>query len=54
MELVVNGVTTTYKNKTAVDNVIDLGKSVLGIFTGKFENMSQVKEVIKKGGLIDY
>ena len=39
--------------KTAIDNVVDLGKSVLGIFTGKFDNMSQVKEVIKKGGLID-
>ncbi len=39
--------------KTAIDNVVDLGKSVLGIFTGKFENMSQVKDVIKKGGLID-
>ena len=39
--------------KTAIDNVIDMGKSVLGIFTGKFENMSQVKDVVKKGGLID-
>lgn len=39
--------------KTAIDNVIDLGKSVVGVFTGKFENMSQVNNVIKKGGLID-
>jgi len=39
--------------KSAIDNVIDMGKSVLGIFTGKFENMAQVKNVIKKGGLID-
>ena len=39
--------------KTAIDNVVDLGKSVLGIFTGKFENLSQVKNVVKKGGLID-
>ena len=39
--------------KTAIDNVIDLGKSVLGVFTGKFENISQIKDVIKKGGLID-
>ena len=39
--------------KTAINNVIDMGKSVLGIFTGKFENMSQVKSVIEKGGLID-
>lgn len=39
--------------KTAIDNAVDLGKSVLGIFTGKFDNMSQVKDVIRKGGLID-
>ena len=39
--------------KTAIDNAIDLGKSFLGIFTGKFENMSQIKDVIKKGKLID-
>ena len=39
--------------KTAIDNAIDMGKSFLGIFTGKFENISQVKEVLKKGGLID-
>ena len=35
--------------KTAIDNTIDMGKS----FTGKFDNMSQIKEAIKKGGLID-
>ena len=39
--------------KTAIDNAVDLGKSFLGIFTGKFDNMSQVKETIKKGGLLD-
>ena len=39
--------------KTAIDNVVDLGKSVLGIFTGKFDNISQVQSVIKKGGLMD-
>jgi len=39
--------------KTAIDNVVDMGKSVLGIFTGKFDNLSQVKSVIKDGGLID-
>ncbi|MBO4815495.1 MAG: hypothetical protein J5507_00735 [Clostridia bacterium] len=39
--------------KTAIDNAVDLGKSFLGIFTGKFDSMSQVKETIKKGGLID-
>lgn len=39
--------------KTAIDNAVDLGKSFLGIFTGKFENISQIKKAIKKGGLID-
>ncbi len=39
--------------KTAIDNVIDMGKSVLGIFTGKFDNLSQVKNTIENGGLID-
>lgn len=39
--------------KTAIDNVVDLGKSVLGIFTGEFENISQIKDVVKKGGLLD-
>ena len=39
--------------KTAIDNVVDMGKGVLGIFTGKFDNLSQVKSVIKDGGLID-
>lgn len=34
--------------KTAIDNTIDMGKSFLGIFTGKFDNMSQIKEAIKK------
>ena len=33
--------------KTAIDNAVDLGKSFLGIFTGKFENISQIKEAIK-------
>ena len=38
---------------TAIDNAINLGKSFLGIFSGKFENISQVKKAIEKGGLID-
>lgn len=39
--------------KTAIDNVVDFGKSVIGLFTGKFDNVSQVSDVVKKGGLID-
>lgn len=37
----------------AITSSLDLGKSVLGIFTGKFENISQIQNVVKKGGLID-
>lgn len=38
---------------TAIENSINIGKSFLGIFTGKFENISQIKTAIQKGGLID-
>ena len=38
---------------TAIDKAINIGKSFLGIFTGKFENISQIKTAIQKGGLID-
>lgn len=42
-----------YGIQTAVDSIIDFGKSVSGIFTGKFENMSQVETAIGNGGIID-
>jgi len=38
---------------TAINTAINLGKSALGIFTGKFENISQVQSAIKTGGIID-
>lgn len=38
---------------TAIKSAIDLGKSTIGIVTGKFENLSQVHTAIKKGGIID-
>lgn len=38
---------------TTINNTIDLGKSFLGIFTGNFESISQIKTAIEKGGLID-
>lgn len=38
---------------TAIKSAIDLGKSALGIFTGKFENLSQAHTAVKKGGIID-
>lgn len=37
----------------AIKSAIDLGKSALGIVTGKFENLSQAHTAIKKGGIID-
>ena len=37
----------------AIDSGIELGKTVTGIFTGKFENISQAQNAIKNGGIID-
>lgn len=39
--------------QTAVNNAINIGKSALGIVTGKFENVSQIKKAVEQGGLID-
>ncbi len=39
-------------NKTIKDT-IDLGKSAIGIFTGNFENISQIQKIIKNGGILD-
>ena len=36
-----------------IDDAIDLGKSAVGIFTGNFENVSQMQSAIQAGGLID-
>lgn len=36
-----------------IDDAIDLGKSAIGIFTGNFENVSQMQKAIESGGLID-
>ena len=40
--------------KTAVENAVNLGKSAVGIITGNFENMSQIKKAVEQGGIIDY
>lgn len=37
----------------AISSAIDIGKSAMGIFTGKFENISQIEQAVKKGGLLD-
>lgn len=39
--------------ETAIDESINLGKSAIGIVTGTFENISQIKKAVEKGGLID-
>lgn len=38
---------------TAIEEATNLGKSVLGILTGTFENISQIKKAVEKGGLVD-
>ncbi len=39
--------------KTAIDNALNIGKSAVGIVTGKFENISQIQKAVEKGGVID-
>lgn len=36
-----------------IKNVIDFGKNAAGIFHGKFENIGQITNIIKNGGIID-
>lgn len=38
---------------TAVNSIVDLGKSFSGIFTGKFDNINQIEYAIGNGGIID-
>lgn len=37
----------------SIEDAIDLGKSIKGIVTGNFENIGEVQQAIKTGGLID-
>ena len=39
--------------KKSINDTLNIGKSALGIVTGNFENISQVQEAIKSGGIID-
>ena len=39
--------------KKTIDDCIDIGKSAIGIVTGNFENISQMQNAVKTGGLID-
>lgn len=36
-----------------VQKACDVGKSILGIFTGNFESISQAQKAVEKGGLLD-
>ena len=38
---------------TAIEEAVNIGKSLTGIVTGTFENIGQVKKAVDKGGLID-
>lgn len=38
---------------TAIKEAINFGKSITGVITGSFENVSQIKNAIEKGGLVD-
>ena len=39
--------------KKSIDDAINLGKSAIGIISGNFENISQMQEAVKSGGIID-
>lgn len=39
--------------KKSIDDSINIGKSAIGIITGKFENVTQMQEAVKSGGIID-
>lgn len=39
-------------NKT-IENAIELGKEIKGIFTGSFDNLNQINDVLKEGGLLE-
>ena len=39
--------------KQTINNGINLGKSAIGVFTGNFENISQMQEAVANGGIID-
>ena len=38
---------------TAIEETTNFGKSLIGMVTGTFENVSQIKNAVEKGGLID-
>lgn len=39
--------------KKSIDDSINVGKSAIGIITGNFENIIQMQEAVRSGGIID-
>ncbi len=39
--------------KQVINSSINTGKSIMGIITGNFENISQIQLAVKKGGILD-
>lgn len=39
--------------KKSIDDSINIGKSAIGIITGNFENITQMQEAVRSGGIID-
>lgn len=39
--------------KKSIDDALNVGKGVVGIVSGKFDNIYQMQEVIKSGGIMD-
>ena len=39
--------------KKSIDSVIETGKEAIGILSGNFENVSQIQNAIKNGGILD-
>lgn len=37
----------------AINKAVNMGKTIEGIFTGSFESVAQIKDVIKSGGVLD-
>ena len=40
--------------QSIIDKAEDIGKSITGIFTGKFETVEQIKRLIQKDGILEY
>lgn len=39
--------------KEAIETAINFGKSTIGIFTGNFENSTQIEMAVRKGGILE-